>query len=725
MNSAPLFKAAAADFKKKAAPLADRIRPQKLDEFFGQEHILGPGRLLRRAIEADKLSTLIFYGPPGTGKTTLARIISKKTNSVFLTINAVLAGIKDIRRCIDKARQTMEMEQQRTILFIDEVHRFNKSQQDALLPHVENGTIILIGATTENPFFEVNKALVSRSRIFELKQLGRNDLQKILAFALHNKERGYGKLKIKMEPRAGEHLTSAAAGDARSLLNALELAVLTTPASGGGEIVIDLAAAEESIQKQAVLYDKDGDAHYDIVSAFIKSVRGSDPDAALYWLAKMIYAGEDPRFIFRRMLILAAEDVGMADPHALTLVNAAARAFDYIGMPEGRFHLAEACIYLATAPKSNSTLGFFDALHAVAADTKKEVPDHLKDPARDSSAMGHGRDYKYPHAFREHWTAQQYLPDSLKGSIYYQPGSEGFEDHLRKKIFKQRREQLTAAAGEPAANSDSWLKRTFDNKRETFKNTALKINSLAPVKKDDLVLLVNLDNGFLFWETVKHIQNSGIYTHFKEQKTLAAVQAWLTDPEKKTDPVFLAGDIITALSGLQQQNIKFDKIFFSLQQYNFLNQKITALLKDLTNKKGSICFCGKNMTGNQKIYDILNPFINDKKLRSKLERAENELYSRSDKNVFTDETKITAAWQKKSFKGGKITTVNASYDIILTPVQLNTLVNTAKTTGSYLGRIRHWLDADEIKTVNNAFNMLLNRKIKWKNRLDFYKFTKE
>ncbi|HMB01857.1 MAG TPA: AAA family ATPase, partial [Spirochaetota bacterium] len=672
-----------------------------------------------------KLSTLIFYGPPGTGKTTLARIISKKTNSVFLTINAVLAGIKDIRRCIDKARQTMEMEQQRTILFIDEVHRFNKSQQDALLPHVENGTIILIGATTENPFFEVNKALVSRSRIFELKQLGRNDLQKILAFALHNKERGYGKLKIKMEPRAGEHLTSAAAGDARSLLNALELAVLTTPASGGGEIVIDLAAAEESIQKQAVLYDKDGDAHYDIVSAFIKSVRGSDPDAALYWLAKMIYAGEDPRFIFRRMLILAAEDVGMADPHALTLVNAAARAFDYIGMPEGRFHLAEACIYLATAPKSNSTLGFFDALHAVAADTKKEVPDHLKDPARDSSAMGHGRDYKYPHAFREHWTAQQYLPDSLKGSIYYQPGSEGFEDHLRKKIFKQRREQLTAAAGEPAANSDSWLKRTFDNKRETFKNTALKINSLAPVKKDDLVLLVNLDNGFLFWETVKHIQNSGIYTHFKEQKTLAAVQAWLTDPEKKTDPVFLAGDIITALSGLQQQNIKFDKIFFSLQQYNFLNQKITALLKDLTNKKGSICFCGKNMTGNQKIYDILNPFINDKKLRSKLERAENELYSRSDKNVFTDETKITAAWQKKSFKGGKITTVNASYDIILTPVQLNTLVNTAKTTGSYLGRIRHWLDADEIKTVNNAFNMLLNRKIKWKNRLDFYKFTKE
>ncbi|MFW5959909.1 MAG: AAA family ATPase, partial [Chitinivibrionales bacterium] len=348
--------------RKESAPLADRMRPRTLSEFIGQDHILAPGRLLRRAIKIDQLSTLIFYGPPGTGKTTLARIIANTTRADFISINAVLAGKKDIKEAIERAENTLNLHSKRTILFIDEVHRFNKAQQDALLPHVENGTLILIGATTENPYFEVNKALVSRSRVFLLKKLSKEALRRVLKQALEDSERGYGAKEVEMTQEAEDHLVNSAGGDARSVLNALELAVETTDPDGGGRVVITREVVEDSIQKKAVLYDKDGDAHYDIISAFIKSVRGSDPDAALYWMAKMVYAGEDPKFIFRRMLILASEDVGMADPYALGVVTDAASAFDYVGMPEGRFHLAQACLYLSTAPKSNTTLSFFDAI---------------------------------------------------------------------------------------------------------------------------------------------------------------------------------------------------------------------------------------------------------------------------------------------------------------------------------------------------------------------------
>ena len=315
---------------KSEAPLADRMRPQTLDEFVGQNHIIGAGRLLRRGIEADRLSSLIFFGPPGTGKTTRAH---------FIAINAVLAGVKDIREAIATATEKGKYYHQKTILFVDEVHRFNKSQQDALLPWVENGTIILIGATTENPYFEVNKALVSRSRLFQLTSLTADDLELVVEGALKDRDRGYGKLNIEIDSEALNHLTNVANGDARSLLNALELAVETTAPNSEGIIQIDLAVAEESIQQRAVLYDKEGDAHFDTISAFIKSVRGSDPDAALYWLAKMIYAGEAPRFIFRRLLILASEDVGLADPHAITIANSCAQAFDRVGMPEGRYPL--------------------------------------------------------------------------------------------------------------------------------------------------------------------------------------------------------------------------------------------------------------------------------------------------------------------------------------------------------------------------------------------------
>ncbi|MFQ5420833.1 MAG: AAA family ATPase, partial [Anaerolineae bacterium] len=315
------------------SPLAHRIRPRALDEFVGQEHIIGPGRLLRRAIQADQLSSLIFYGPPGTGKTTLAMVIANTTQSHFITINAVLAGVKEIRQAIKDANERRNLYGQRTTLFVDEVHRWNKAQQDALLPHVEKGTIILIGATTENPYFEVNKALVSRSRIFQLKPLMPDDLRRVAQQALADPERGYGKLNVNLHPDALDHLVDVANGDARSVLNALELAVETTPPDENGVIEVDLAVAEESIQRRAVLYDKEGDAHFDTISAFIKSLRGSDPDAALYWMAKMIYAGEDPRFIFRRMAILAGEDVGLADPQAMGVVVSCWEAFERIGMP--------------------------------------------------------------------------------------------------------------------------------------------------------------------------------------------------------------------------------------------------------------------------------------------------------------------------------------------------------------------------------------------------------
>ena len=391
-----LFQAMGAAEQASSAPLAARMRPRTLDEFVGQDHIVGPGRLLRRAIQADQLSSLIFYGPPGTGKTTLAQVIAGTTRARFTALNAVLAGVKQLREAIAAAREARDLHGQRTILFIDEVHRWNKAQQDALLPSVENGTIVLIGATTENPYFEVIKPLVSRSRIFQLQGLGREDLARVARVALADAGRGLGSYRSEVSEEAMEHLLNVANGDARSLLNALELAVTTTPAGAGGVVRVDRLVAEESIQRRAVLYDKEGDAHYDTISAFIKSVRGSDPDAALYWMARMVYAGEDPRYLFRRMLILAAEDVGMADPAAIQVVTACAAAFDYVGLPEGRFHLAEAALYLSTAPKSNSTLGFFDALRAVEAEREAEVPSPLRDASRDAEGFGHGAGYQYP-----------------------------------------------------------------------------------------------------------------------------------------------------------------------------------------------------------------------------------------------------------------------------------------------------------------------------------------
>ncbi|MCH7586521.1 MAG: AAA family ATPase [Chloroflexi bacterium] len=424
------------------APLAARIRPRKIDDFLGQEEIIGEGRLLRRAIEADRLfSSIILWGPPGTGKTTLAMIIANSTSSHFVTISAVLAGKPELRRIIAAAHERRKLYQKRTILFVDEVHRWNKAQQDALLPHVENGQITLIGATTENPYFEVIGALISRSRIFQFRPLEDKTIRRIILGALTNQKYGYGNLDIQLDEDALKHLERVAGGDARNALNALELAVESSVSENSGKIVIDLEVAQESIQQRAILYDKDGDAHYDTISAFIKSVRGSDVDAALYWLAKMLYAGEPPRFILRRLLILASEDIGIADPMGLLVASAATQAFEFVGLPEGIYPIVEATIYLATAPKSNSAMAYFKAYKLLEEEGITAVPAHLKDANRDAEALGHGEGYEYPHAHPEHHIGQQYLPQELLGTVFYNPSDQGYEIQVKERLERWRNAQ--------------------------------------------------------------------------------------------------------------------------------------------------------------------------------------------------------------------------------------------------------------------------------------------
>ncbi len=423
--------------RKNPIPLAARMRPKTLSTYIGQEHILGPGKLLRKAIENDRLfSSMILCGPPGTGKTTLATIIANSTKSNFEIISAVSAGVAEIRQLVANAKQKLEIYNQRTIALVDEIHRFNKSQQDALLPHVENGTIILIGATTENPYFEVISALISRSRVFNLNPLTQAQLIQLLNQAINDKQNGYGDRQIKITAQALEHIANIAGGDARSTLNALELAVESANEDENGIINIDLEIAQEAMQQRAVRYDKNGDGHYDTISAFIKSVRGSDPDAALYWLAKMIYAGEDPKFIMRRLFILASEDIGLADPLGIIVVSACSQALEWCGLPEAQYHLAQATAYLATAAKSNSMKSYFEALNTVQKEGKVQVPTHLQDSSRDGKREGHGQGYKYPHDFPGHWVEQQYLPESLQGKKFYNPSNQGYEKKIVERLKK-------------------------------------------------------------------------------------------------------------------------------------------------------------------------------------------------------------------------------------------------------------------------------------------------
>ena len=419
---------------KKKRPLAYRMRPRSLEEFFGQKEIVGENKLLSRAIKADRLQSLIFYGPPGTGKTSLAQVIANQTEAEFVKLNAVTSGVKDIREVIKKAKSNRNLYNKKTILFIDEIHRFNKSQQDALLPSVENGTIIMIGATTENPYFEVNSPLLSRSRIFRLEKLKTEQLFSILKKALEDKERGLGNLDINISDKDLNFIAELADGDARVALNTLELAVLTTSAGKDGVIEINKEIIEKKKKKKILNYDSSGDNHYDIISAFIKSMRGSDPDAAIYWLARMIVSGEDPKFIARRVVIHAAEDVGMADPTALIIAESAARAVEQIGFPEARIPLAEAVIYIASAPKSNSVVeAINNAVEYVENNKAGDVPAHLKDSHYEGAQnLGHGIEYKYPHSYPKNYVKQEYLPEGLEDLSFYEPGKMGREKKTAK-----------------------------------------------------------------------------------------------------------------------------------------------------------------------------------------------------------------------------------------------------------------------------------------------------
>jgi putative ATPase len=579
-------------------PLAARMRPTSLDQFIGQQHILGHGRLLRRAIMADQLTSLIFFGPPGTGKTSLAHVIAHMTKGRFITLNAVLDGLKELREALHEADTQKKLYSRKTILFVDEVHRWNKSQQDALLPWAENGTIIFIGATTENPFFEVNNALVSRSRIFQLHALQDTDMRQAVWQALHDKERGYGHYHIEIDPDALEHLVKVAAGDCRSLYNALELAVETHelyPSDTDTTLHIHLQDAEESIQQKAILYDKDGDYHYDTISAFIKSVRGSDADAALYWLAHMVSAGEDLSFIWRRLLILASEDIGLADPQAIGIVNACAMAFDRVGMPEGRFHLAQATLYLSTCPKSNSTMGFFDALRSTESLAHPEVPSHLRDGNRDKHALGHGKGYKYPHDFVHHWVQQDYLPSMLKGQLFYHPSDQGYEGSIRQQVLTRREAQLAAIWHDQQENlspisvalpkhemqhKQRWLNRS-DQHYQAWQQLREHIFHTLSVHEHDVCLIDGDDAGYLISQALHYVVSGAVYAFIHDQAHIDALLYAYQQLNAQWHPQFTISDQKILPDDWPQ---KFDKLLFYCPKISM--PRMIELLTTHTNEHG-------------------------------------------------------------------------------------------------------------------------------------------
>ncbi len=734
---------------EKEAPLAARMRPRTLDEFIGQEHIIGPGRLLRRAIQADQLSSLIFYGPPGTGKTTLARIIANTTHAHFIALNAVLSGVKDIREAIEVARDKRGMFGQKTILFIDEVHRFNKAQQDALLPHVENGTVILIGATTENPYFEVNKALVSRSRIFQLRSLTEDDLRAIARQTLADKERGYGLLKVNLTEEALDHLVNVANGDARAVLNALELAVETTPPDAYGLINLTTEVAEESIQRRAVLYDKDGDVHFDTISAFIKSLRGSDVDAALYWLAKMVYAGEDPRFIFRRMIIFAGEDVGMADPNALRVVVAAAQAYDYVGLPEGRFHLAEACLYLATAPKSNSAFAFFDALAAVEQEREADVPNHLRDASRDAEDFGHGAGYLYPHAYRDHWVAQQYLPEALQGRVFYQPGDQGYEATIQQQVSRWREEQLAAmleaeevlgggveTVGKGPATQNRWLQRTLSNVGQQLGHVRDRVFALAQVERHELVLDLNAGAGLLTWEAVRRAPVGGVWVLAANQQTATALEQQAHNLENLERPVILTGavtdlpQLITTAAAGQADSVSYD-VIIGRNVLTHLADKAAAahLIASLLKPGGRLALAEIVPRQTQRLHQLVDLSGLPLDLAARVKAAEESIYTNAaDPMVNWDTPELKAIFQAAGLAKVEISVETLTSDMTIGPEQLERWF-ALESLGRRLTFAQHllglsaaaetarnmaWLSQAELAELKRLFErQLLGQRVAW------------
>lgn len=709
------------------APLAARMRPRTLDEFIGQDHIIGPGRLLRRAIQADQLSSLIFYGPPGTGKTTLARVIANTTQAQFISINAVLAGVKDIREAIATAQEQRGMYGQKTILFVDEVHRFNKAQQDALLPWVENGTVILIGATTENPYFEVNKALVSRSRIFQLKPLTAPDLYQVVQQTLQDGERGYGKQAVAIAPDALDHLVNIANGDARALLNALELAVATTPPDDHGTIPISLDVAEQSIQQRAVLYDKEGDAHFDTISAFIKSLRGSDPDAALYWLGRMVYAGEDPRFIFRRMVVLASEDVGLADPQAVVIVTACATAFDRVGMPEGRYPLAQAALYLATAPKSNSVMGFFDALGAVEREREDDVPLHLRDANRDKHSFGHGQGYLYPHSYREHWVAQQYLPGSLQGQVFYQPSTQGYEASIAQQVARQREAQLAALVegvgvalpevltfSPENSKADRWLQRTLSQTGQRLGDLRDQLFDLAPPQRHHLILDLHAGSGLLTWEAVRRVPEGGVYacvTSATDATALTEQASALPDLQR---PVVLQTSLSDLASTLahQAKAVRFDRI---MGRNALLHQadRITLLrtLSTVLQPDGRLLLAETMPRHTQRLYQLLSPQSLSQALSRRLAQAEAAIYADPNDPMINWDEPDLQRWLTAAGLTAEIHIDHTRTDMRISPATLERWFSRGQDRPSYGDHLAQTLSAADVAKVQQVFSRELTHQV--------------
>ncbi|MCL2184596.1 MAG: AAA family ATPase [Treponema sp.] len=700
------------------------MRPRTLEDIVGQDHIVGQGRLLRRAIQADRLSSIILYGPPGTGKTSLAAVIANTTRAAFEKLNAVLSGVKDIREVIDRADDRNRLYSKRTILFVDEVHRWNKAQQDALLPWVENGTVILIGATTENPFFEVNRALVSRSRIFQLKPLGENELLETAMRTLCDKERGYGKWNVRFEEGALSHLVEIAGGDARSLLNAMELAVETSvspwPPAAGTEIVISMEAAEESIQRRALLYDRDGDYHFDTISAFIKSVRGSDPDAALYWLAKMVRAGEDPKFIFRRMIILASEDVGLADPNALTVVISCAQAFERIGFPEGNFPLSHACLYLATAPKSNTTLSYFDALKEVEREDA-EVPNHLRDASRDAESFGHGEGYVYPHAYRDHWAAQQYLPNTLKGRTFYIPSNIGYEGKIREDVLHKKELQAAIVLGDSDAGGEflswsaaakgreGWFKRLESGRSALLLRDRNIIFKEADPSRQDRVLIPLANDGLLLWESLRRCPEglTAALVNTEAAKEALLRYAQVLDEIEMPQIALTASEEILPSQKLCHEQFdcaEFDHILIRALRLTTSLSSLAKRAKQLLSKNGKLILLSSPVRLGERISRILNEekLMSDKKTTAKLAKAEEEFFSDTKGSLslnFWDERDLTSAFEQEGFSA-ELTIIDQKEERLITEKDLTSWFNTEQSRwGSFMAEK---LNESDFKLIEEA-----------------------